>query len=302
MKQFTQTLAVALFTSLFLWSCSNGDHEFDATGTFEADETIISAAAAGKLLAFDLDEGQIISEDQYLGYIDTIQMHLSKRQLEAQIVAVLSRKPDVSAQLAALNEQLKASKVEKTRIENLLKSDAATPKQYDDIKAQIDLINGNITALRTSLVNNTNSLDKEVGPLKAQILQTQDQITKSQIINPVKGTVLSVYAEPFEHVGMGQPLYRIADLDELTLKAYVSGDQFAHLKLNQQVQVYTDDGNGGYRSTTGTVYWISEKAEFTPKSVQTKNERANKVYAIKVRVKNDGTYKIGMYGELTFDL
>lgn len=292
---------ILLLLSSNLWfSCSTSDRKFDATGAFEAEETIISSEASGKVLAFEVEEGQVLSANQYLGYIDTVQLHLSKKQLKAQIAAVLSKKPHIASQLAALNEQLKSAKREKLRIENLLRSDAATPKQLDDIDAQIDLVNGNITALRTSLVNNTRSLDKEVGPLQAQIEQVDDQILKSQIINPVNGTVLSVYAEPYEQIGKGQPLYRIADLSELTLKAYISGDQFAQLKLSQQVKVYTDDGSGEYLESPGTVYWISEKAEFTPKTVQTKNERANKVYAIKVRVKNDGTYKIGMYGEVTF--
>ncbi|MCV9386072.1 HlyD family secretion protein [Reichenbachiella ulvae] len=285
-----------------LWSsCTNNGHEFDATGTFEADETIISSEASGKLLSFKVDEGQELPSNQYLGYIDTTQLALTKAQLEAQIKAVLSRKPDIASQLVALNEQLKAARKEKARIENLLKSDAATPKQLDDVDAQINIINGNITGLRTSLVNNSRSLDQEIGPLEAQILQMEDKIAKSKIINPVNGTVLSVYAEPYEQVGPGQPLYRIADLSELTLKAYISGDQFAQVKLNQKVSVYTDDGNGGYKEDAGTIYWISEKAEFTPKSVQTKNERANKVYAVKIRVKNNGSYKIGMYGEVTFD-
>lgn len=283
-----------------LASCADGGHEFDATGTFEADETIISAEAPGKLLSFKVEEGQELLPDQYIGYVDTTQLSLSKAQLKAQINAVLSRKPDISSQLAALNEQLKAAKREKTRIENLIKSNAATPKQLDDIDAQINLINGNIRGLRTTLVNNTRSLDQEIGPLEAQILQVEDLIAKRKIINPVKGTVLSVYAQSYEQVGAGQPLYRIADLDELTLKVYISGDQFAQVKLNEEVSVFTDDGSGSYRETSGTIYWISEKAEFTPKSVQTKNERANKVYAVKVRVKNDGSYKIGMYGEVTF--
>ncbi|MDW3209647.1 MAG: HlyD family efflux transporter periplasmic adaptor subunit [Reichenbachiella sp.] len=294
------TSTFLLIGIFYLTSCADGGHEFDATGTFEADETVISAEASGKILSFKIDEGQQLSRNQYVGYVDTTQLSLSKAQLKAQVRAVLSRKPDISSQLAALNEQLKAAKKEKERIENLLKSDAATPKQLDDVEAQINLINGNIRGLRTSLVNNTNSLDQEIGPLEAQVLQVDDLIIKSKIINPIQGTVLSVYAEPYEQVGAGQPLYRIADLNELTLKVYISGDQFSQVKLNEKVSVFTDDGSGGYRETSGTIYWISEKAEFTPKSVQTKNERANKVYAVKVRVKNDGSYKIGMYGEVTF--
>lgn len=293
---------IYLFLLSVLWSsCTNKGHEFDATGTFEADETIISSEASGKLLDFKVKEGQLVPAGRYVGYVDTAQLYLTKAQLQAQKRAVLSKKPDISAQLAALNEQLKAARKEKTRIENLLKSDAATPKQLDDIEAEIKVIRAKITGLRNNLLNNTNSLNSEAGPLEVQIRQVNDKIAKSKIINPLKGTVLSVYAEPYEQVAAGQPLYKIADLDELTLKVYISGDQFARVKLNQQVTVYTDDGSGGYRETQGTIYRISDKAEFTPKSVQTKNERANKVYAVKVRVINDGTYKIGMYGEITFD-
>ena len=300
MKQNMKASLLLFFTMAVAGSCANNDHEFDATGTFEADEVIISSEASGKIRAFDLEEGQSLAINQQIGYIDTTQLFLSKKQLKAQIEAVLSKKPDISLQLIALNEQLKAAKREKVRIENLLKSDAATPKQLDDVNAEIAIVNGNITALQNSLSNNTISLDREVGPLEAQIQQVDDHINKSLIVNPIRGTVLSVYAEAHEQIGNGQPLYRIADMSELTLKAYISGDQFARVKLNQEVKVFTDDGNGSYKETTGKVYWISEKAEFTPKTIQTKNERANKVYAVKIKVTNDGTYKIGMYGEVKF--
>ncbi len=301
MMNIKHIIQIALIIPAGLMSCDNGEPEFDASGAFEADETIISAEASGKLLAFAVDEGQELRADTYLGYIDTVQLSLSIRQLEAQIDAVLSRRPDIAAQLSALNEQLRVAEIEQKRVEQLLNADAATPKQKDDVDGQIDVIKGNITALRTSLITNTQSLEMEIGPLEAQIDQLKDKIKKSIIINPINGTVLTVFAEPFEHVGMGMPLYKIADLSSLTLRAYITGDQLTQLKLNDRVEVLTDDGSGGYTSTTGTVYWISDKAEFTPKSIQTKDERANKVYAIKVRVENDGTYKIGMYGEVKFN-
>ena len=289
------TLAI-LFTA-----CGDSARVFDATGTFEADEIIVSSESSGKLRSFAVEEGQQLDANQYLGYIDTTQLALSRKQLQAQIRAVRSKKPDISAQLAALEEQLKAAETEQRRTSNLLQADAATPKQLDDINAQIDLIKGNIRGLKTSLMTNTKSLEWEVGPLEAQILQVDDKITKSKILNPIKGTVLSAYAEPHEQISVGQPLYRIADLSEITLKAYISGDQFSQVALDQSLAVYTDDGSGSFKETTGTVYWIADQAEFTPKSIQTKNERASKVYAIKIRVKNDGSYKIGMYGEVDFN-
>ncbi len=291
------TIMILAGWALVAASCSES-HEFDASGMFEADETIISSQVAGTLLAFNVEEGQTLKLDQRLGYIDTVQLHLSRKQLQAQKAAILSRKPDISAQLAALNEQLKAALVEKERLENLLKADAATPKQMDDVNAQIDITKGNIRALRTSLQTNTESIDMEIVPLQAQIEQIDDQIARSHIVNPVVGTVLTTYAEVHEQVGRGQPLYKIADIGELTLRAYITGNQLPQVKLNQKVTVLTDNGEGGYVETDGEIYWISDKAEFTPKSIQTKDERANKVYAVKIRVKNDGTYKIGMYGEV----
>lgn len=301
MRQINYNTIFICAMALLFSSCSSENHRFDATGSFEADETIISAEANGRIRALSVEEGQILAIDQYLGYIDTTQLFLTKKQLKAQIAAVRSRKPDIPTQLSALNEQLKASEKERIRIQNLLKSDAATTKQLDDIVAQIDLINGNIKVLKNTLSNSANSVEMEIGPLEAQIQQIEDQISKSLVVNPTRGTVLAVYPETHEQIANGQPLYRIADLEELTLKAYISGDQFAQVKLNQEVRVFTDDGSGGFKESKGVVYWISEKAEFTPKTVQTKNERANKVYAIKIKVKNDGTYKIGMYGEVTFD-
>ncbi len=291
------TIMILAGWALVAASCSES-HEFDASGMFEADETIISSQVAGTLLAFNVEEGQALKLDQRLGYVDTVQLHLSRKQLQAQKAAILSRKPDISAQLAALNEQLKAALVEKERLENLLKADAATPKQMDEVNAQIDITKGNIRALRTSLQTNTESIDMEIVPLQAQIEQIDDQIARSHIVNPVVGTVLTTYAEVHEQVGRGQPLYKIADIGELTLRAYITGNQLPQVKLNQKVTVLTDNGEGGYVETDGEIYWISDKAEFTPKSIQTKDERANKVYAVKIRVKNDGTYKIGMYGEV----
>ncbi|MFT6865979.1 MAG: HlyD family secretion protein [Cyclobacteriaceae bacterium] len=295
-----KTLYLLLIISTLLSACGETTNSYDATGSFEADETIISAEASGTLLTFIAEEGQQIKKGVLVGTIDTTQLYLSKKQLNAQIAAVLSRKPNISAQLSALNEQLKSAEKEQVRISNLLKADAATPKQLDDVDAQIAIVKANIRATNSTLNTNTESLNQEIGPIKVQIEQINDQIKKSLLINQVAGTILMTYVEPFEQVARGTPLYKIADLTNMTLKVYITGNQLPQIKLNQELKVYTDDGNDGYKETQGTIYWISDKAEFTPKTVQTKDERANKVYAIKVRVKNEGDYKIGMYGEVNF--
>jgi HlyD family secretion protein len=279
-------------------SCGDSEKQFDATGSFEAVETIISAQANGQLESFELEEGQVLEGGEVIGYIDTAQLYLKKKMLEAQIEAVLSRKPDISVQLEALNQQLATANSERERVLKLIASDAATSKQLDDVDAQIKVLNAQIKAAKSGLMTNTATLDKEVGPLRAQIDQIKDQLAKAILIVPKAGTVLTTFVEQYEMVGVGKPLYKLADLSTMILKVYITGDQLPQVKLNQTVQVATDDGNGGYIETQGTITWISSEAEFTPKAVQTKDERANKVYAMKVKVPNDGTYKIGMYGQI----
>jgi HlyD family secretion protein len=287
-------------TSATLLSCNNSEKEFDASGTFEAVETIISADATGTINAFDIEEGQLLASNQIIGYIDSTQLHLKKMQLESQVNALLSRKPDIGIQLAALNAQLVKANREKSRISNLLKEGAATPKQLDDINAEIELIKKQTEAQESSLSITKEGIGKDASPLYIQIRQIQDQLNKCKIINKTKGTVLTKYAEVNEMASQGKPLYKIADLSAIILRAYITGNQLPNVKLNQEVTVSTDDGKGGYKQTKGIITWISDKAEFTPKTIQTKDERANLVYALKVQVKNDGSYKIGMYGEIKF--
>lgn len=281
-------------------SCNKNQDTFDASGSFEAEETIISAEAQGALKAFNIQEGQTLQAGQNVGYIDSVQLYLKKKQLEAQVTAVLGKKPNIPAQLSALQEQLRTAEKEKIRIANLVKGDAATPKQLDDINAQIDVLKRQIEAQKSSLSISSEGISKDVIPLQVQIEQLEDQLSKCNLINPVNGTVLTKYAEANEIASVGKPLYKIADLSNIILRAYITGNQLPKIKLNQTVKVLTDDGKGGYQETTGTIIWISDKAEFTPKTIQTKDERANMVYAIKVKVKNDGFYKIGMYGEISF--
>jgi HlyD family secretion protein len=283
-----------------LVSCKNNKNKYDASGTFEAVETIVSAEATGTIKSLNIEEGQSLTQGQTIGYIDSTQLYLKRKQLQAQVNAVLSKKPNVSAQIASLQVQLKQAEREQQRISNLLKGDAATQKQLDDANTQVALVKKQMEALQSSLGITSSSLTEETLPLAAQIDQLNDQLEKCRIINPVNGTVLTKYAEANEMATTGKPLYKIADLSTIVLRAYITGGQLPKIKLNQNVTVLVDGENGEYTEHAGIVEWISGKAEFTPKTIQTKDERANLVYAIKIRVKNDGLLKIGMYGEVKF--
>lgn len=295
-----KNITMAMGIAIMLVACNRNNTSFDASGSFEAEETLISSEAVGVIKKFDIEEGQTLNAGQNIGYIDSLQLHLKRKQLEAQIVSILGKKPNVSVQLSALQEQLRNAENEKIRISNLLKGDAATPKQLDDINNQVAVLKKQIEAQKSTLNISSDGLGKDALALQVQIEQLNDQISKCKITNPISGTVLTKYAEANEMTAVGKPLYKIADLSNILLRAYVSGNQLPQIALNQKVKVLTDDGKGGYNQTEGTIIWISSKAEFTPKTIQTKEERANMVYAIKVKVKNDGLYKIGMYGEILF--
>ena len=277
---------------------SNGD--FDATGTFESEEIIVSSEAMGKLVVFEVDEGLNLKQNQLVGVVDTIQLYLKKKQLQSTIKAVLSKQPDIATQIASLQKQIEAVETEQIRIENLVKSDAATTKQLDDINSQLEVLRKQYTATKSSLTITKQGIQSETFPLFAQVEQIEDQINKSIIINPINGTVLTRYAKQNEVTSNGKALYKIADLSEMTLRAYVNGDQLGQFKLGQKVKIFVDKGEGDQKEMSGEIYWVSSKAEFTPKTIQTKDERANLVYAIKVKVVNDGYLKIGMYGEVKF--
>ena len=290
-----------LILATILLSCSNGENTFDATGNFEADETIVPAEASGKILKLDIDEGQRLEAGQVVGYIDTTQLYLRKKQLEYSVSAVLARQPDAKSQLSTIQEQLATAAKEKTRVENLLKADAATQKQLDDLNAQIELLKKQYDALQKSLAITTRSLQSETLPLKAQLEQVNDQLKKSKIINPKPGTVLTQYAMEEEVVNTGKALYKLADLNKIDLRVYISGTQLSQIKIGQTVNIMVDSGEEDYKKYSGIISWVSDKAEFTPKTIQTKEERANLVYAMKVSVKNDGYLKLGMYGEVKFN-
>ncbi|HEY9008021.1 HlyD family secretion protein [Ohtaekwangia sp.] len=293
-----KTISTLVATALLLAACNGNKNPYDASGTFEAVETIIAAEATGTIKTLSIEEGLTLQAGQQVGSIDSVQLYLRKKQLQAQILAVLSKKPNIASQVSSLREQLKQAEREQQRITRLLKADAATQKQLDDANAQIAIVQKQIEALQSSLGITSSSLNEETLPLQVQIEQLNDQLSKCKVINPVKGTVLTKYAEANEMATTGKPLYKIADLSTIILRAYITGDQFAQAKINQPVKVLVDTDHENYKTYEGTIEWISDKAEFTPKTIQTKDERANLVYAIKIRVKNDGFLKIGMYGEV----
>jgi HlyD family secretion protein len=284
---------------LLLASCNGKKTISDASGTFEGLETIVSAEAAGRINRLNLEEGQLLKAGDTIGHIDSVQLYLKKKQLQAQIHAVLGKKPDIPAQLAAYQEQLKQAVHEQKRLSNLVKADAATPKQLDDANAQVAIIRKQIAAQESSLGITSSSLNKDALPLTAQVEQLNDQLAKTNLINQVNGTVLTKYVETGETAVIGKPLYKIADLSTIVLRAYFTSNQLSSIKLGQRVKVLVDASDGQYKTYEGTIEWISAKAEFTPKTIQTKEERANLVYAAKIKLKNDGYLKIGMYAEVS---
>lgn len=294
-----KTVGLLIFSALFA-SCHNSENDWDAAGAFESVETIVSTEASGTLMQFDIEEGQTHKAGDWIGYVDSAQLYFHKEQLEAQIASTLSQQPDIPVQVASLYAQLADAEKNQQRIENLVKANAATAQQLDDANTNVDVIKKQIEAEKNTLGITSTTLNKDVAPLQRQIDQIQDQLNKCKIINPINGTVLTKYAENHEVVTPGKALYKIAPTDTLILRAYITGSQLTEVKLGQKVKVRSDEGSNKYRYYPGVIYWISDKSEFTPKTIPTKDERADLVYAIKIRVPNDGYLKIGMYGEVAF--
>ena len=278
-------------------SCSK-EAEFDAQGTFEATEVIVSSEAAGKILNFDIEEGTTITANQAVGTIDSLQLHLQRKQLVAQQSALFTSRPDVKKQVAALREQITKQKSELHRVENMLKDGAATKKQKDDIEAQIKILERQLDATLSTLDKNTSTINNNSAALEAQIAALDDRISKCRIISPVGGTVLVKYAEAGELTSVGKPLMKIADLGNIYLRAYFTSDQLAKIKLGDKVTVIADFGGEERYDYVGRIAWISSESEFTPKTIQTKDSHANLVYAVKIAVENDGRLKIGLAGEV----
>ncbi|MBL7695011.1 MAG: HlyD family efflux transporter periplasmic adaptor subunit [Ferruginibacter sp.] len=328
MKSVVKKL-VPLAGIVLMASCGNGKGKSDASGTFEADEVIVSAEATGKILQLNVEEGAALAKDMVIGKIDPTAIELQKEQAASSVEALGQKTNDASPQVSVLEsqivlqnrqvavdeEQLRVLQKEQQRFQKLVAADAVPAKQLDDINGQVNVLEEKIKAGKTQLSvlqSQVNAQRRQVAiqnrgilsekdPMEKKVAIIEDQLNRTSIKNPLAGTVLTKYAQANEFTSTGKALYKIADLSVLKLRAYITGNQLAQVKLNQPVKVKVDDGKGGYREFSGTISWISDKAEFTPKTIQTKEERANLVYAVKINVKNDGYLKIGMYGEVLFN-
>ncbi|NDV59454.1 HlyD family secretion protein [Bacteroides sp. 519] len=298
MKTF-KYLVVATFV-LSVSGCNNKGLKYDASGIFEVTEVVISAQGNGEIKEFRINEGDVLEANQQVGCIDTIQLYLKKNQLEANIASIRNKKSTPSVQIAAIEQQIKTQKNEQKRYRDLVVLNAANQKQLDDINAQISLLERQLAAQYETINNANNSLTDQGASLNAQIAQLDDQINKSIITSPIKGTVLAKYAEQGELAAQGKALFKIADVETMYLRVYVTASQLTAIKNGQEVKVYSDMGDSDYTEHSGKITWISDKAEFTPKTIQTRDERANLVYAVKIQVKNNGYIKKGMYGEVKF--
>jgi len=290
-NQYLVVIAIALLSA-----CSGSKDKSDAYGTFESTEVTISSESAGKLIFFNIEEGQELKSGDTVALIDTVQLTLKRDALIAQKKAASNKSDYVSAQIKVIEEQEKTSLVEKARLEKLFKDGAATQQQLDNINGVIAVYEKQISSIETQNAPVLNEVDAYI----KQIAQITDQIKRSYIINPENGTVLTKYSEANEVVTIGKALYKLADLNNIYLRVYVSGSQLSQIKLRQKVKVLVDKDETENKEFEGSITWISSSAEFTPKIIQTKEERVNLVYAVKVKIKNDGTLKIGMPGEVRF--
>ncbi len=291
-------IAIALATAAIVASCTD-TKDYDATGTFEpASEVTVSSEATGKIVSLTVNEGDNLKEGDLVGCIDTTQLYLNKLQLQRSASSVLRNRPNISSQVAALQEQIKKQEYERKRVVNLLADGAATQKQLDDIDSAIAVLKSQLEAQRTALGNTVGSLNEQSSSIDVQIAQIDDRIAKSRLTVPVSGIVTAKYAEQGEFAATGKPLYKIADMQHMMLRAYFTSEQLSQLKLGQEVTVTANFGGGSRYGYKGRIVWIAEQSEFTPKAIQTNDSRAGLVYAVKIAVNNDGRIKTGTYGEV----
>ena len=295
-------IGIIIASLVFLYSCGKSNEQYDASGTFEATEIMVSSEASGKILQFGAQEGELLQPGNEIVLIDTLQLFLKKQQLLSSINALQSRRPEVNKQIAAVQQQIATAKTEKQRAENLVKANAANQKMLDDINAQIVVLEKQLAAQKSTLDISNRGISDDVATMEIQVAQLDDQLLKCRIASPINGTLLVKYAQVGELAMPGKALFKVADMESMILRAYITSDQLTQLKIGQTVKVFADFGEST-REYSGTISWVSGKAEFTPKTIQTKDERANLVYAVKIAVKNDGYLKIGMYGQvkLTMD-
>jgi len=291
-------MIIATCLAIGMASCTSNENEYDASGVFETTEVIVSAKGTGEIKTFNIEEGQEVKANQYIGSIDTTQLVLKNRQLEANLLATKDKTLDESRQVASLRQQIANLQKEKKRYSALYASDAATKKQVDDLDYQIEVLQRQLVAKEEQISSNNKSIANQVASIRAAQAQTDDQLNNSMITSPITGTILNKYVEQGEYATAGKPLFKVANMKVMKLRAYVTAPQLTTLKIGQQVTVYADYGEKDCKEYKGTVEWISDKAEFTPKTIQTRDERANLVYAVKIAVTNDGLIKRGMYGNV----
>ncbi len=286
--------------SLLLAACQEQQNPYDASGVFETTDVIVSAKSVGEIKDFNIEEGMTVGAGQRLGYIDTLQLHLKKGQLAATQSATVSRRLDEGTQVAALRQQIENLKAERQRFVELVNENAGTQKTVDDIDYQIKVLEQQIAAATEQVATANQSIGGQSASMNAQRAQLNDQISNSIITSPIDGTILTKYAHQGEYAAPGRALFKVGDITHMKLRAYVTADQLTGLKIGQKVKVYADQGTADRKQYEGEIIWISDKAEFTPKTIQTRDERANLVYAIKIAVDNDGLIKRGMYGDVKF--
>lgn len=282
---------------LLLTACQHKD-KYDATGIFEANTVTVSSETSGKLVALHIDEGDSIVLGQQVGLVDTTLLSLQQKQLQSQQAAIEKSSPDMAAQAAALRSQIAHQQEECNRIARLLADGAATQKQSDDANAQLRTLHGQLEGLLSSLDKSRSSITESASALQYQKEQIEEQIRKSCIIAPITGTVLQKYAEQGEYTTPGRPLFKMADLNDIYLRCYFTAPQLAHIRIGQEVTIIADFGRNERYEYPGHITWIAQESEFTPKSIQTQDSRANLVYAVKIAVANDGRLKLGQYGEV----
>ncbi len=286
---------------VLLASCGNNEKEYDATGTFEATEVTVAAEQSGALVMFDVNEGDEVALGKEVGLIDTTQIWLKIQQAGATKAVYQSQKPDMETQIAATRQQLAKARQDQQRYRELVADGAAPSKMLDDATNQVQVLQKQLDAQISSLSTQLSTLNSQLSTVDVQVSQLMDQLQKCHITTPIKGIVLEKYVERGEFVVIGKPLFKMADTEQIFIRAYVTSAQLKDIKVGQQVKVFADYGDGQRKEYQGTVSWISSRSEFTPKTILTDDERADLVYALKVAIKNDGYVKIGMYGEVKFN-
>lgn len=295
MKRYIFMAATAAIAASVCCGCGGRDADFDACGQIDAVKVTVSAESGGKLVSLTVDEGDRLTRGEITGVVDSVQTFLQREELLRRREGALTRLTDIPVQMKPLEEQLANNEMDLERFKALLESNAGTRKQVEDMEAQIAIMKGKIAAQKQSYENGNAGIRNEIGTYDVQISKASDQLAKCRVVAPVSGTVLTKYAEEGEMVNVGQPLYQIADLADVFVRAYLSTSQLAGVKLGDKVTVIPDDGTDSPAHYEGTVTWISSDAEFTPKNIQTRDERADLVYAVKVAVRNDGALRLGMY-------